>query len=87
MKRAVPLHEDKRCATARRSFRMIAGQKAERARKLLIRSLPTVQWKGRTLYTIRCTGTTGKGPHDVNVPESLLWSLIDPHRYRCPYHA
>lgn len=52
-----------------------------------IDALPTMTWKGRTLYTIRCCGVSGKGQHAVNVPELLLWSLIDLRRYFCPYHA
>ncbi len=52
-----------------------------------IAALPIVEWKGRALRTLRCHGISGKGPHDVNVPEVLLWSLIDINRYLCPYHA
>lgn len=51
-----------------------------------MRALPQVEWKGKTLYTIRCHGTRGKGPHTVHVPESVLWSLIDIRAFRCPYH-
>lgn len=56
-------------------------------REAEIAALPTVTWKGRTLYTIRCHGTSGKGPHDVNVPLAVVWHLINLHRYFCPYHA
>lgn len=52
-----------------------------------IRALPQVEWKGRKLRTIRCQGEFGKGPHDVNVPESLLWTLRHFEAFRCPYHA
>ena len=52
-----------------------------------IAALPTVQWKGRTLYTLRCQGTSGKGPHDVNVPVLLVWHLMDLRHFFCPYHA
>jgi hypothetical protein len=55
-------------------------------RQAAIEALPTVQWKGRTLYTIRCHGDFGKGPHDVNVPEAILWQLISVNRFLCPYH-
>ena len=48
--------------------------------------LPRVQWKGRTLYTLRCRGEYGNGPHDLNVPESLLWALISLEHFVCPYH-
>lgn len=52
-----------------------------------IARLPVVIWKGRTLYTIRCCGTSGKGPHDVNVPLSMAWHLVSLGRFFCPYHA
>jgi hypothetical protein len=52
-----------------------------------IAALPTVPWKGRTLYTLRCQGISGKGPHDVNVPLALVWHLVDLRRFFCPYHA
>ncbi len=58
-----------------------------RRRAEQIRALPTREWKGHTLYTIRCHGTRGKGPHDCHVPESLLWSLMDFRAYRCVFHA
>lgn len=51
-----------------------------------ISQLPTVVWRGRTLYTIRCQGDFGKGPHDLNVPASLLWSLRSLQFFLCPYH-
>lgn len=57
---------------------------SERARE--IAALPTVQWKGKTLKTLRCHGITGKGPHDCNVPEALLWALISLRDFRCVYH-
>lgn len=56
-------------------------------RERAIAALPQVMWKGRTLYTLRCHGTSGKGPHDVNVPLLLVWSLIDLDRFYCVYHA
>lgn len=52
-----------------------------------VAALPTVEWKGRTLYTLRCNGTSGKGPHDVNVPLALVWHLMDLQRFFCVYHA
>ena len=51
-----------------------------------INTLPQVVWKGRTLYTLRCQGDFGKGPHDMNVPASHLWALIHFERFKCPYH-
>jgi hypothetical protein len=56
-------------------------------RQAEIDRLPVVVWKGRTLYTLRCVGTSGKGPHDVNVPEGLCWALIGLDHFRCVYHA
>lgn len=56
-------------------------------REAEIARLPTVQWKGRTLYTLRCHGTSGRGPHDVNVPLMLVWHLIDLRSFYCVYHA
>ena len=32
-------------------------------------------------------GTSGKGPHDVNVPLVVVWSLISLRRFYCVYHA
>ena len=87
MKRACPLHEDAKSALVRAAYLDIAGPERTEERAAEIASLPTVEWRGRILRTIRCTGTTGRGPHDMHVPESLLWSLIDLGRYRCPYHA
>lgn len=52
-----------------------------------IAALPTIDWKGRTLYTLRCQGTSGKGPHAVNVPLAVVWHLIDLRRFFCVYHA
>lgn len=56
-------------------------------RQAEIDALPAVEWKGKPLRTLRCHGTSGKGPHDCNVPEGLLWSLMDLRAWRCPYHA
>ena len=79
-------HPDARCERARAAFVENATPREVVQREAEIAALPAVQWKGRTLYTIRCSGDTGKGPHDVNVPEVLLWSLINIGRFRCPYH-
>lgn len=87
MKPTIPLHEDASLVRARAAYLDIAGPERAAERAAQIASLPTVEWRGRTLRTIRCTGTRGRGPHDMHVPEALLWSLIDLGRYRCPYHA
>ena len=69
------------------TFREWRGQMDYMIRSAEIAALPRVVWRGRTLYTLRCNGTTGKGPHDVNVPERLLWNLIELRAFVCPYHA
>lgn len=63
------------------------GQDGTVRRADAIAALPTVNWKGRTLYTLRCHGTSGKGPHNVNVPLALVWHLIDLRRFFCVYHV
>ena len=84
---SVPRHEDAILARSKRFAAEFLGPEGVARRQAEIAALPTVQFKGRTLYTLRCHGTRGKGPHDVNVPESLLWQLIGLTRYRCVYHA
>jgi hypothetical protein len=71
---------------ARAAYVEDCGEALTLKREAEIAAMPQVEWKGRKLRTIRCHGTTGKGPHDVNVPESLLWALISLKRFRCPYH-
>jgi len=61
-----------------------SGEEDERAAQ--IAALPVVEWKGRALYTLTCPADFGKGPHQVNVPEAVLWALIDLRAFRCPYH-
>jgi len=81
------LHPDRQTEAARAMFRIARpGRKAEAERATEIAALPTVTWKGRRLYILRCHGETGRGPHDLNVPEALLWSLITLDRYVCPFH-
>jgi hypothetical protein len=82
-----PSFEAVRTARARAAFAVWRpGEQAERERA--IRSLPTKLWKGRPVFQIRCHGTRGKGPHDVWVPEAMLWASIDPfRRWCCVYHA
>lgn len=79
-------HQEARNARAREAFVAFRGPEDEARRAAEIEALPVVEWKGRTLRTLRCHGTTGKGPHDVNVPESLLWSLIGLDGFCCVYH-
>lgn len=61
-----------------------AGEESERAAE--IAALPSKDWKGLTVYQMRCDGDYGRGPHEVWLPEYLLWGLIDLRRYRCPFH-
>jgi hypothetical protein len=84
--RTTGLHADRQRATARAAFVETLGDDAATVREAVIAALPVVDWKGKTLRTLRCTGTTGKGPHNVNVPESLLWALLDVGTYRCAFH-
>lgn len=86
-------HQSRRVASARALFVEVRGEAAAAGRQAEIAALPSVVWRGRngdrpaqTLYTIRCHGRTGKGPHDCNVPESLLWSLMSIKEYYCVYH-
>lgn len=71
-------------AMAAAASMMSAEWMDRRAREII--ALPVVEWRGKRLCTIRCNGTTGKGPHDVHVPESLLWALLSLTHYRCVYH-
>lgn len=87
MRRASGLHQASQTARARAAFVEYRGEGDVPARQVQIVRLPRVEWKGKELFTLRCRGLSGKGPHDVHVPESLLWSLIDFRAFRCPYHA
>jgi len=89
----VPRYEDHRLRTCREQFEAMRSPEQVAEREAYIASLPAVEWRGprgdkppRILRTLRCHGETGRGPHDVHVPESLLWALIDPTRYHCVYH-
>jgi hypothetical protein len=86
MKAAFGPHEDRQAGTARAAFRACRSEGAELEREREIAALPVVEWRGRRLRTVFCNGETGKGPHVVNVPESLLWALVDVRKYRCPFH-
>lgn len=89
MKRStsVGLHPERQRETAMRAFVELIGLSEALHRATEIEALPRAHWKGRELYTIRCHGERGKGPHDVNVTEALLWALLDIRAYRCPFHA
>jgi hypothetical protein len=79
-------HEAARCARTRAYYRDALGVEAEARRARDIDALPRVEWKGKPLRTLRCHGTSGKGPHDCNVPESMLWALIGLVPFYCVYH-
>lgn len=83
---AMAPHEVARCARTRGYYRDALGVEAEARRAAEIDALPRAEWKGRQLRTIRCHGTSGKGPHDCNVPESMLWALIGMVPFYCVYH-
>jgi hypothetical protein len=92
MHRSWDRHDAASTARARAAFVELAEfersrVEAERKREAEIAALPTVTWRGRRLYTLRCQGDFGKGPHDMNVPESILWTLIAFRAFRCPYHS
>ena len=84
--RVVGRTEDRWLADAKAMHLELAGVEATARRAREIAALPTVVWKGRTLYTLRCDADFGRGPHLMNVPESVLWSLIHLSRYRCAWH-
>ncbi len=84
--RAFGLHEDRSLITTRDAFIEWRGVNAARQRRWEIEALPMVEWRGRTLYSLRCDADFGNGPHVVNVPERVLWSLIDVRHFRCVYH-
>ena len=63
------------------------GPELTARREAEIAALPTITWRGRTLYTLRCNGTSGKGPHDLHVPLLMVWHLIHLSRFFCVYHA
>lgn len=87
MSQASAPHAVARAARAKSAFAELRTEAEVEARAAEIAALPTVAWKGRTLYVLRCRGLSGKGPHDTNVPEGLLWSLLDFRAFRCPFHA
>ena len=83
----VGLHVVAQAEKAKSAFVYERGFLAAIKRQSEIDALPSVEWKGKPLRTLRCHGTSGRGPHDCNVPEGLLWSLMDLGRWLCPYHV
>lgn len=85
---ATPLHRlERQLVKAKAMYVEMCGPVSALMRECEIAALPTVKWKGKALRTIRCHGTSGKGPHDCNVPEGLLWSLMSLTAFLCVYHA
>lgn len=83
---ATGLHHARILRDARAQFLEARGPADYARRQARIAALPDTTFKGRALKVLRCHGVRGKGPHDCHVPESLLWILIDPHRYYCVFH-
>jgi hypothetical protein len=80
-------HPERRAERARDAFLTLRGESDYNARRAEIVMLQTSTWRGQAVYALLCNGTTGRGPHLVNVPEAMLWSLIDLRAYRCPFHS
>ena len=80
-------HLPHRLARTRAACLELRGAEEARRRAAEIARLPTVTWKGQTLYTLRCRGDYGRGPHDVNLPEMWLWALLDLRAFICPWHC
>lgn len=71
---------------AKEQFLEFRGREDYNKRAAAISRLPDAEFKGRALKVLRCHGVRGKGPHDCNVPESLLWILIDLNHWCCVFH-
>lgn len=70
----------------RQNFRDLCGLEAYDRRAAAIAALPQISYRGHVLHTIQCRGGFGRGAHALNVPERLLWALIDLRQFTCPYH-
>ena len=75
------------CARAKAALRAARGVAAAVGRAHEIAARQSKLWRGRRVWPIRCTGASGKGPHEMHVEAAVLWSLIDLKTFRCPYHA
>lgn len=80
-------HPTTRMVRAKREFLAVAGVDAAIRRAHDISRRPSKVWKGTRVWQIQCTGTSGRGPHVQFVPAVILWVLIDPRLFRCPFHA
>lgn len=84
--RTISLWEDRGLATAKAAFVIQRGAEEIPARAAAIAAVPSKDWRGRTVYRVECEGPFGNGPHEVWLPERVLWQLIDFRNYRCAYH-
>jgi hypothetical protein len=64
---------------------LLGPEQAERRRQQ-IAALPSKLWRGVQVYEVTCHGDFGRGPHQMFVPEYVLWSLIDLRAFVCPFH-
>lgn len=87
MKPSAGLHYQAQARRARTAHVLIRNERSALNRDAEIAALPTVEWKGKTLHTILCHGTSGRGAHVVHVPPGLLYALIEIDGYLCPYHV
>lgn len=79
-------HEDRQLAKSRRAFIELCGEAAAPARAAAIAALPMKLWKDHAVYRVRCCGDFGRGPHDVWLPERVLWALAGFDPFLCVYH-
>ena len=70
----------------RSAFEAEYGREARQLRERQIAELPAAEWRGQPLRTVACDGDYGRGPHQQNIPEYILWTLLDVKVYRCPFH-
>jgi hypothetical protein len=75
-----------RLERVRRYFAAAYGDEARATRAAIIARLDHKLWHGRPVFRLICQADFGKGPHDLWVPEGLLWALIDIRHYHCPFH-
>lgn len=85
--RSRPLHPVAAADRARAAFVAMLGEGAALERQRAIDALPVVEWRGQRLYTLRCHGPYGRGPHGHHVPPHVLWMLIDLRWFACAFHT
>jgi hypothetical protein len=79
-------HQPRILRDARAAFLSFRGRADYDRRVAEIAALPDVTFKGKALKVLRCHGVRGKGPHDCNVPETVLWSLMGLNNFCCVFH-